>query len=322
MSAFSSPLVSVIIAAYNREMYLEKAVQSVLDQTFTDLECIIVDDGSTDNTQQLSESLISKDQRVKYLYKENGGVSSARNFGIEYARGQWIQLLDADDWLHNDKIRFQLDYVKNYNSNSVVLYCDQERIYEDECRSEVFYEFDCSSKEQMIEKLLTPWGLQCNGLLLRKTVASQAMFDTKLSYLEDCKFELDLLMQGISFVHTSIIGHFYRIHSQNASVYSGSISDWKPKNQDAYITYFQKVQQQYPDFRQICQQRLLDFLKRTIEDKDTQRTQQIIALLNMPIKLYGLKFTKKSQLKLLQFLSLYIPLKLIYNLVRIWKKKF
>ncbi len=315
----ASPTISVIITTYNREQYLEMAVQSVLRQTFTDLECLIVDDGSTDNTGKVSQDLISKDPRVKYLYKENGGVSSARNFGMEHARGEWIQFLDGDDWLHQDKISFQLDYIKNYDSDSVVLYCDQERVYETECRTELFYEYDCSSKDQVIEKLLSPWALQCNGLLLKKTVATKARFDTRLKCFEDCQYELDLLMQGISFIHSPIIGHFYRIHQSNTCTFS-DVSEGTPLVKDSYILYFQIVQKNYQSLTQMCQLKLISFLKRTIEQKDKQRFAQILSLLDMPIKLYGFKFNKKEQVKLLQTMSLYIPIQGIYDLVRILKK--
>jgi glycosyltransferase involved in cell wall biosynthesis len=312
----SSPLVSVIIASYNRERYLEEAVQSVIGQTFSNLECLIVDDGSTDHTRKVSEELMRKDQRIKYLYKENGGVSSARNFGIEQAKGEWIQFLDADDWLHHDKLRLQLDYMKNYDAERVVLYCDQERVYEGENRREVFYEYDASSKEKMIEKLLTPWALQCNGFLLKKSVATRATFDTRLSCFEDCKYELDLLMKDISFVHTPIIGHFYRIHQSNTSSYCG-VADSTPKIQNAYIKYFTIVQEEYKSLKPICQERLVDYLKRTIETKDTKKFNEILAILDMPVKLYGIKFKTKNQLKFLQTISLYIPLlEGVYNLVR------
>ena len=319
LSVSCSPVVSVVIAAYNREQYLEKAVVSVLEQSFSDLECIIVDDGSTDQTRELSQSLMNRDKRVRYLYKENGGVSSARNFGIEHATGEWIQLLDGDDWLESDKIRYQLEYAKNYDNEGVVFYCDQQRVYEADGHREIFYEYDCSCEEKVIEKLLAPWGLQCNGFLFKKNVTAKATFEPELWYLEDCKFELDLVMQGIRFIHTPIIGHFYRIHQSNASTYSENVSDWRPRNQDAYIRYFQIVQEQYPEFRQIAQQRLLDFLKRNIEYKDTQRFDKILNILDLPIKLYGFKFSQKYQLKLLQIISLYTPLQSIYNLVRMWK---
>ncbi len=80
------PTVSVIIPCFNGSRYIEEAVESVLAQTLTNLECIIVDDGSTDNTRQVSQSLMSRDRRVKYFFKGNGGVASARNFGVRQAR--------------------------------------------------------------------------------------------------------------------------------------------------------------------------------------------------------------------------------------------
>ena len=90
-----APLVSFILPCFNRAIYLEKCVQSILNQTLSDLECLIIDDGSTDNTRQVANKLIAKDARVKYFYKENGGVSSARNFGINQAAGDWIQCLES-----------------------------------------------------------------------------------------------------------------------------------------------------------------------------------------------------------------------------------
>jgi glycosyltransferase involved in cell wall biosynthesis len=90
--------ISVIIPAYNRADYLAEAIQSVLDQTFPDFELIIVDDGSTDNTKEVVEGFV--DTRVRYLFQENGGVSSARNSGIKAANGEYIAFLDSDDiWL-------------------------------------------------------------------------------------------------------------------------------------------------------------------------------------------------------------------------------
>ena len=127
-----APFVSFILPCFNRAIYLEKCVQSILNQTLTDLECLIIDDGSTDYTSQVADKLIGKDSRVKYFYKDNGGVSSARNFGMNQAEGDWIQCLDPDDWIHEDKTRFQLSYLNNLTEKEVVFYCDYERVHLDE----------------------------------------------------------------------------------------------------------------------------------------------------------------------------------------------
>ena len=91
------PLVSVIIPAYNYAHYLPFTLDSVKQQSLYDWECLIIDDGSTDNTKQVSEKYTNTDSRFKYYYKSNGGLSSARNVGIEHATGKYILFLDSDD---------------------------------------------------------------------------------------------------------------------------------------------------------------------------------------------------------------------------------
>lgn len=90
---------SVIIPAYNVSNYLEKCVNSVLDQTMGDLEVILVNDGSTDRTPEICEQMREKDSRVRVIHKENGGLSSARNSGLQAASGEYVFFLDGDDWI-------------------------------------------------------------------------------------------------------------------------------------------------------------------------------------------------------------------------------
>lgn len=90
-------LISVIIPAYNAEKFIEKTIKSVIAQTYSNFEVIIVDDGSTDNTKQICKKLSEQDERIKLFEKKNGGVSKARNYGIEKANGEYIMFLDADD---------------------------------------------------------------------------------------------------------------------------------------------------------------------------------------------------------------------------------
>jgi glycosyltransferase involved in cell wall biosynthesis len=104
------PEVSVIIPSYNHGCFLKEAVRSVMAQSFTQWECLIIDDGSTDNTEEVARELCKGDGRLKYVRKENGGLSSARNKGIDLARGEFIQFLDADDRLDPEKFLVSLKY--------------------------------------------------------------------------------------------------------------------------------------------------------------------------------------------------------------------
>ena len=92
-----TPLISVVIPAYNAEQFLDETLESVLSQTYENWECIIVNDGSTDNTESIAKKWCEKDARFRYFYKENSGASDTRNLGIKKARGEYIAFLDADD---------------------------------------------------------------------------------------------------------------------------------------------------------------------------------------------------------------------------------
>jgi len=106
------PLVSIIIPTYNRCFFIEKALKSILEQTYQDFEIIIIDDGSTDNTKKVIAPYLI-DSRVKYLYQENQGVTKARISGIKMAKGEYIALLDSDDfWIDNRKLEKQIEFLE------------------------------------------------------------------------------------------------------------------------------------------------------------------------------------------------------------------
>jgi glycosyltransferase involved in cell wall biosynthesis len=107
-------VVSVIVPCYNQAQYLSEALESVWIQTYANWECIIVDDGSPDNTADIASKFCAKDKRFKYLFKENDGLSSARNAGIKEASGDLILPLDADDCIHKDYLRLAVEaFTKN-----------------------------------------------------------------------------------------------------------------------------------------------------------------------------------------------------------------
>ena len=95
-------MISVIISVYNAEDYIEKCIKSIMAQTYRDLEIIAVDDGSTDNSREICRKLAEKDSRIVVLHKENGGNASARNAGIDIAKGEFISFVDSDDYIEDD----------------------------------------------------------------------------------------------------------------------------------------------------------------------------------------------------------------------------
>lgn len=112
-------LVSIIIPCYNQAHYLPDTLASVLAQTYPNWECIIVNDGSPDNTGEVARKWLDEDNRFRYVYKENGGLSSARNAGLDAARGEYIQFLDADDAIHPEKLELQINALKGTPCNAL-----------------------------------------------------------------------------------------------------------------------------------------------------------------------------------------------------------
>ncbi|EIT5122369.1 glycosyltransferase family 2 protein, partial [Enterococcus faecalis] len=114
-------LVSVVIPVYNVEKYVEKCLDSVINQTYQNLEIIIVNDGSTDNSLSVCQKKKLSDSRIKLINKENGGLSSARNAGIECAQGEFICFIDSDDWIELDYIEVLLNGMENTNVDISVI---------------------------------------------------------------------------------------------------------------------------------------------------------------------------------------------------------
>lgn len=122
-----SPKISCIVPVYNVEKYLRRCLDSICAQTFTDFECICVDDGSSDGSGRILDEYAEKDSRFVVIHKDNGGVSSARNAGLDIARGEWIAFVDSDDWVEKEWLEFL--YLKCKENEADICWCDYIKEY-------------------------------------------------------------------------------------------------------------------------------------------------------------------------------------------------
>lgn len=118
----TNPKISVIVPVYNVEKYLHRCIDSILAQTFTDFELLLINDGSKDNSGIICDEYAAKDNRVRVFHKENGGASTARNMGLDNAKGEWIAFVDSDDWIEAEMYKEMLDIAENSSVDAV--YCD------------------------------------------------------------------------------------------------------------------------------------------------------------------------------------------------------
>ncbi|HFI0054506.1 TPA: glycosyltransferase family 2 protein [Streptococcus suis] len=116
----NTQLISFIVPVYNAQAYLEQCLQSILEQTYSHWEAILIDDGSTDQSASICDSYAARDHRFRVIHKENGGVSDARNTGLEYAKGAYITFLDADDAVREDFLEDCLWTATQYEVDIVI----------------------------------------------------------------------------------------------------------------------------------------------------------------------------------------------------------
>ena len=202
--------VSIIVPVYNVELYVEKCLESLVNQTLNDIEIIVVNDGSKDNSKQIIQDFIKKYQNknIVYLEKENGGLSDARNYGIPYAKGEYIAFLDSDDYVEKDTYEQMYDIAKEEEADMVE--CDFYWEYPNKTRQDIGEKY--YTKKQMIEKVrVVAWNKLIKRDILEKT---KIIFPKGYRY-EDVEFTYKLIphLNKVSFLKKPCIHYIQRKNS-------------------------------------------------------------------------------------------------------------
>ncbi len=193
MSNNHEPLISVIIAVYNPGKYLRPCLDSIVNQTHKNLEIILVDDGSTDDSLKVCKEYAEKDSRVIVHHKENGGVSSTRNLGIRLAHGDYFSFIDSDDYLEEDTYEYLMNLMKTHNVDIV----NHEHFITRPSRETVHTSPDSAygkfDRKQGMNVLVRYYPFACNKLFAKKCVEN-LFFDETICRGEDslfCRFAFD-----------------------------------------------------------------------------------------------------------------------------------
>ena len=223
-------LISVIVPIYNVERYLEKCIDSILAQTYPELEIILCDDGSTDGCGAVCNRYAAQDDRIRVIHKPNGGLSDARNAGIEIARGSWYVFIDSDDFITPDTIERM--HAAAVSTESQIAVCNMIRIYDDG-ETEPFY---CPVREQTLlagetrfETLKQPSA--CNKIF-RADLFDGVRFP-KGKYYEDTFVYHILAHRAENIVLTGHDGYFYL--SRRESILG------QPRYTDRYFDFVEAV---------------------------------------------------------------------------------
>ena len=203
-----SPRVSIIVPVYNAETYLTQCIDSILAQDFTDFELLLIDDGSKDKSGIICDGYIQKDKRVRIFHKKNGGVSSARNMGLDYAKGSHVCFIDADDYILKDYL------AKLVSCNADFVCCGNKTIDKTNNREIIYPEIKIEKVDigKCLSSLIAnypigvPWGKMFRRDILKKY---NIKFDEKLFVGEDHVFVQQYLMHCQTLQFIPYVGYNY-----------------------------------------------------------------------------------------------------------------
>lgn len=237
------PLISVIVPVYNVEKYLKKCVDSITSQTYKNLEILLVDDGSTDSSGQICNEFEKNDARIKVIHKKNGGLSDARNAGLDRAKGQYYAFIDSDDYIQDNTIEIMLNAVKKNKSEIAI--CNMIRFLE-EGETLQFY---CPTDHEVLYQ-----GKQRYKTLNQPSVCNK-LFEAKL--FEGIRFPKGKYYED-TFVYHEVL---YRA---NNIVLTGTDSYWYLSREDSIVGQPQYTER-YFDFIEAVYKRADFLLKHDVQ---------------------------------------------------------
>lgn len=228
------PLISIIVPIYNGEKYLSKCLDSILAQRFEDFELLLINDGSQDSSLSICRKYAQADKRISIYDIPNGGVSAARNVGIDNATGEWVMFIDSDDWVEEGLLETGLPYFNEYDMIDIATYIDET------ISGTEYKQFPLpKNTDQFIRHIIRrKTRLSVWGIFIRRTILEQyhIRFDTTYNYAEDWHMLLQLAMKcnRVKLINDTFPYHYNMLNDSNCS---NTISVQKLANNIRFLRY-------------------------------------------------------------------------------------
>lgn len=303
-----SSLVSIIIPCYNSSRYLSETLTNILSQTHSNFECLVIDDGSTDDTSLIARSFAERDNRIRYYSQENAGSAAARNKGIELSKGEFFQFIDADDLIHPEKVKIQVEYLLENSTidvafGQVVLFNGSEEVNFNsvvDCNNN--YTKRLNGRDQEVLKYLVLDNIMAihAALFRSKIIRSIGIFDTNLKSCEDYDFWFRAALAHFNFSYNTDprTTCYYRKHIQNKSYSSSRMSYYRSLVIQKHLN---AVRSDYPELYGIFFDRFLLNQRKYLFGKDKKNLSDLIYT-------FKLAFRHRSiRLLLINFQYMIIP---------------
>jgi len=221
-------LISIIIPVYNAEKYIEQCLNSIKNQTYNYFEVILVNDGSKDNSENICKKFSNSDARFRYFVKEHGGVSSARNLGLDNAQGYYITFIDSDDWVDENHLELLVNNIKENNSDmavsSIKNFNNIDTFYfrANTNQEKYLLNFNKMRKEEFLVNLPKLILAQNSykivvSKLFKKDFIHDIRFEETIIYVNDTQFLFDLYLKMNSISYINEATYIYRLHDESPS---------------------------------------------------------------------------------------------------------
>lgn len=249
----NNELISVIVPIYNVEDKINRCINSLIKQTYTNIEIILIDDGSTDNSSKICDSYKNKDSRVMVIHKENQGVSSARNDGIKISRGKFITFVDSDDYVEDNFIEVMYNNIKKYNCDVSICnyyYEKNDKIVKSKIEKEIQCELD--NKEFYKNLIFNHYrGVLWNKLFSRKVFYNNDdntynLLNENIYICEDLLFLVEN-MKNVPKIYYDKNCYLYHYVLNENSTYSSSYNKRRITEIDAFDKIIENIRNIYPD---------------------------------------------------------------------------
>lgn len=230
------PKVSIIIPIYKAEKYLSKCIDSILGQEFKEFEVLLIDDGSPDKSGEICEEYALKDNRIRVFHKPNGGVSSARNLGLDNAKGEWIVFVDADDWISPDFLTFDT------NSDADIIQKSYVKVAENQQNSTsvLVPNIDFKKREDFLKFYVQKRTNALWDKIFKRSLIACNRFNENVSIGEDFLFQLSLL-KDIETYHLSQVGCYYYVIRESSAM--GKINEDKFKRAKIMLNNIEYIEE-------------------------------------------------------------------------------
>lgn len=262
-------MISVIVPVYNAEKYLHSCIDSILRQSFKDFEIMLIDDGSKDGSSAICDEYAAKDSRIRVFHKPNGGVSSARNLGLDNARGEWVTFVDSDDWIAPTFLELLLESANKNHAD--ICMCDFYFSFRDNDYRHDVYSWRHQGVQGLAEYIESTWTIACASIQKRSLYEDNRFrFPLNIRYCED--FHLIIRLCSKAKIVSKVNEPLYYYRQQEGSVMHNLNKETEADERWAYsdmIDYLKSEGLFFPEMQKVMSWRCLKASQELVLDSAT-----------------------------------------------------